>query len=145
MSLSESPTPFRVNFQHLLSWIPRSNAKTASSENGTFFPLLTMNVFFPALAMSKFLGIPWAKDPSSESLLTRPVESSLHPKCSQSPSPWKSRAGGPGVPGRWRLCVVCYGIPRAKRSVRHSTDVNVRGISDQRTEFWGQTNGRQGK
>lgn len=31
------------------------------------FPLLTMNVFFPALATDKFLGIPWAKVPSSES------------------------------------------------------------------------------
>lgn len=145
MSLSGSPNPPGSNPNTCCHESHDLTLKSLLSENGMLFPLFTMNVFFPALATSKFLGIPWAKVPSSESLLTRPAESSLRPKCFQRPSPWKSQAGAPRPPGRWRLCLVCYGIPRTKQSVRHSMDVNIRGISEQRTEFWGQTNGRQGK
>lgn len=145
MSLSGSPNPSRVNFQYLLSWIPRSNTKTAALGKWHALSSAHNECFLPCPCHGQIPGHSLSQSPLLWVALTRPAESSLRPKRSQSPSPWKSWAGAPGPPGRWRLCLVCNGIPRTKQSIRHSMDVNVRGISEQRTEFWGQTKGRQGK
>lgn len=145
MSLSDSPTPFRVNFQHLLSWIPRSNTKTAALRKWHVLSSAHNECFLPCPCHEQIPGHPLSQRPL---LWVTPNQACgiITPlKVFPEPISLESRAGGPGVPGRWRLRVVCYGIPRTKQSVRHSMDVNVRGISEQRTEFWGQTNGRQEK
>ena len=67
MSLSGSPNPSRVNFQYLLSWIPRSNTKTAALGKWHALSSAHNECFLPCPCHRQIPGHSLSQSPSSES------------------------------------------------------------------------------